>query len=408
MLRDALVVAAIAVVVVQVLRRCCGDRYVVPSDSMQPMLHGDEVHGDVVFVDKLASAADRRRHDLVVVEHPDKRGGQLVKRIAARGDDVEGGTWIDLRDGDVWLGDPDRLQRECKDPIEAARMQVAWATLPADAVVGGHLQMDAARRDGAEWILSPVALVADEVRTVFAPDAGAERRRSGRVVPSGFVGTGRSVDASYVEVTGVRGGGGRDVGVRDCGMTVELAAPADLLCTIDARACALTFCLRLASGDVQLWCNGRNVATTSLAWRPTASCRVEFAFLDDRAYCLVDGRRDAMFIVPRDASWAQDNEPGPAGPRTWLHFGAVGERPARIRGLRVFRDVFVWRERIAGLPDDPGQWPRSVPPGTWFLLGDNPFDSRDSRHFGPRSTSTFLGRPRFVLGPWPRGRWLDP
>jgi signal peptidase I len=51
MLRDALVVAAVAVVAVQALRRFGGDRYVVPSDSMQPVLNGDSLHGDVVFVD---------------------------------------------------------------------------------------------------------------------------------------------------------------------------------------------------------------------------------------------------------------------------------------------------------------------------------------------------------------------
>ena len=49
--RDALVVAVIAVLVVQAMRRWCGDRYAVPSDSMQPVLNGDDRHGDVVFVD---------------------------------------------------------------------------------------------------------------------------------------------------------------------------------------------------------------------------------------------------------------------------------------------------------------------------------------------------------------------
>ena len=57
LLRDALIVAAVAVLTVQGLRRWYGDRYLVPSDSMQPVLYGDPIDGDVVFVYKLADAS---------------------------------------------------------------------------------------------------------------------------------------------------------------------------------------------------------------------------------------------------------------------------------------------------------------------------------------------------------------
>ena len=39
-LRDTLVVAVVAAVVFQTLRRTVADRYIVPSDSMQPLLYG--------------------------------------------------------------------------------------------------------------------------------------------------------------------------------------------------------------------------------------------------------------------------------------------------------------------------------------------------------------------------------
>src|SRR5690606_5653493 len=98
MLRDALVVAAVSVLTVQGLRRWYGDRYLVPSDSMQPTLFGDPVRGDVVFVDKFASRNSVGRGDLVVVDYPQRPGHQLVKRIAASGDE-KGKTWINIQNG---------------------------------------------------------------------------------------------------------------------------------------------------------------------------------------------------------------------------------------------------------------------------------------------------------------------
>ena len=43
MIRDALVVAVISALTVQGMRKWVGDRYLVPSDSMQPVLYGDPV-----------------------------------------------------------------------------------------------------------------------------------------------------------------------------------------------------------------------------------------------------------------------------------------------------------------------------------------------------------------------------
>jgi hypothetical protein len=390
---------------VQALRRFGGDRYVVPSDSMQPVLNGDSLHGDVVFVDKTALASRRVPGDLVVVEHPERPQQQVVKRLAARGD-VADECCIDILDGDIWLGaDRQRMRRVTKDPLAARSMRVPWASWPG-ASEALDLQA-AAERDG-ERRLPPIARDAASVRVVFDTAARRQRRLHGRMPPSGFAGTSRHVDASYLDVDGKRGVAGDDVGVRDCGMDLELAAPvAALLCTIDAREDALTFHWEPATGRVVLWRDGRDVAEGRVAHRPHGSHRVEFGLLDDRAFFAVDGRDDSLWVVPRRPEWRPEDGAGAlGGPRTWVHVGALGSEDLRIARLAVFHDVFSWRERIAGMPGDPGLWPRDVAPGTWFLLGDNPFDSRDSRHFGPVPCSSFLGRPLLVLGPWPRCRWL--
>ena len=115
--------------------------------------------------------------------------------------------------------------------------------------------------------------------------------------------------------------------------------------------------------------------------------------------------------MPRDADWNTADESGmPGGLRAVVHVAALGPADAalRVRRLAVFHDVFAWRDPIVGLPGQPGTWPREVPPGHWFLLGDSAFDSRDSRQFGAVPESSLLGVPTRVLGPWSRRRSLRP
>ncbi len=409
MVRDAIAVAAIAVLTVQALRRWCGDRYIVPSNSMQPVLYGDPRYGDIVFVDKLASAAARRRHDLVVVQHPDpeKPSQQLVKRIAAVGDD-QMACCIDIRGGDIWLGpDQQHMQRETKDPLEARSMRVPWASWPSNQEA--LLDVRAAVRDGVVLRIPALDFAAAEARGLFTSKARSERRLDPalRVVPTGFLGTAKPVDATYVDATGTRGLVGEDVGMADCGMDLELLDPvAGLLCSIDSSAEVLTFHWQPATGRIELWRNGETVKSADLPPSALGVHRIEFGLLDDRAFFVVDGDRDGMFVVARRSEWQPEREPRKV-PHCYVHLGVVGDQPLRLASLRVFHDVFARREPIVGMPGLPNDWPKVVKAGTWFLLGDSPFDSRDSRQFGPVPSSSFLGVPRLVLGPWPRCRWLS-
>jgi len=407
--RDAVAVAIVAVLTFQGLRNGYGDRYLVPTGSMEPVLHGDPRDGDVVFVDKTAGAGSLRRHDLVVVRHPEAPDQPLVKRIAACGDEPAS-RWIDVRQGDVWLGDsPQRLQREQKDPLASRAQRVPWAdtSVPASSSL---LDLRAARVVGDEWHLPPVAAVADEVRSAFRPEARRRRRLAldGPRLPEGCIGTARAVDAGCLTANGQRLAVGADHGVFDCGLELELAdASTELLATIDARIEALTFHWQPAQQRVVLWRNGENVAERTLA--VPAGQRIEFGRLDDRVWFAVGDDPAGLFVVPRAADWNNTDENGmPGGPRTAVHLAAIGGAGAslRLRRLRVFHDVFAWRDPIVGLPGQPGTWPREVPPGHWFLLGDSAFDSRDSRQFGAVPESSLLGVPTRVLGPWARRRSL--
>lgn len=409
-LRDSAVVAAIGVLGFHALRRWVGDVYPVPSVSMEPTLHGALRGGDRVFVAKFATAKARQRHDMVVVRHPIEPGQQMVKRIAALGDDPAA-CWIDLRDGDVWLGaDRQRLLREQKDPLAARAMRVPWAVsvFPFE-LSSQQLDLRAAATMGTSLVLPGTASSAEDLRSMFGDEARNGRRGgvAGWRLPAGCIGTARAVDAGYLAVDGSRGPSG--TGVQDCGVDLVVRElPAELLFTVEAVGEALTCHWRPSLGLVQLWRNGANVAEVTIRPVCPGHHRIEFGRLDDRIFLLVDGDRDQLAIFPRQADWTADLlmagvSPEPA---THLHLAIPGHQPLAIDRLTVFRDLLAQRDRNLSLPGTPGDWPRFVPPGHWFLLGDNCFDSRDSRSFEAVSASSFLGLPLGVVGPWPRLRWL--
>ncbi|MFN3243153.1 MAG: S26 family signal peptidase [Planctomycetota bacterium] len=400
MLRDAVVVAAVAVLTVQALRRWCGDRYLVPSDSMQPVLYGDPEDGDVVYVDKLASAASCRRGDLVVVENPAMPGHQLVKRIAASGDDAL--CWIDILKGDIWLGESkDRMRREVKQPRAAMERSVTWAVAGDSRQAHEVLDMRAAEavQDGP-WVLPPMARGLADVRSGFRVGAHEVRHRepADGVLPRGTIGTSQPVDATFLDAKGVRSLGGDDVSVADCGMELALSKrPKVLLLSIDSSDFATTFVWNGEGNTLQVWVDGRVVSEQNGVLQESWNGEVAFGRLDGRDFVMLGPTHEFVLETPGVSLLPR--------PRTWLHVGVVGEEDARIDRLRVFRDVFSYREPVNSIGEQ-SPWPKFVRKGHWFLLGDNAFDSRDSRQIGDVPIDNFLGKPTYVIGPWGRARKL--
>ena len=403
--RDALFVAFAAVATVQALRLRVGDRYLVPTGSMEPVLHGDPAHGDVVYVDKLADGAARRRHDLVVVAHPAEPGQLMVKRIAARGDDPDA-CWLDVRQGDLWLGpDAQRLQREQKDPLAARGMRATWAQAPGSPAAQQRLDLRACAP--GTFALAGGAAV-EVARTALRPAARQARRlRDGSPLPDFAIGAARPVDASCIDATGAALRVGADVAVQDVGMALAFARlRGDLLLSVETRGETLTWHVQPAAAAVTLWRDGVDVQRWPL---PAPRGLVEFGLLDDRAFLVCDGRRDALVAHARDPAWNPPPGALPNGPRALVWAAVAGDDAALdLAYVEVFRDAFAWRDPILGMPGQAGGWPRHVPAGQWFLLGDSAFDSHDSRHFGPVPAASFVGVPRGVLGPWSRARWVGP
>ena len=422
--RDVLPVVVIALVVLQAMRRHVAERYVVPTGSMQPTLYGDPVRGDVVLVDKLARATDLRLHDLVVMDNPAAPGNHLVKRIAALGDDPRA-CCIDLRDGDLWLGSTrQQVARDVKDPVASAGQRVPWFRWPGAEPWNLQLQLDGEH-------LGPTA--ADALRIACRHDsfeaftAALAEARNGRPrnmgdasFPSGCLAAIRPVDASYLALDGNRGREGSGIVVNDFGCELVLApgrGVRELVLGLEQRDGVRLFRWVLDRGTVELHQGKDLLASHTVAARmPGTPLRVAFGHLDGRDWIAVDG---LAWCIEHDPALEAPDE----GPRArpvlrsrWFAapLGVVAAGSGPVDPLRavdcvqveVFRDIHHFRERVPGMPGTDSGWPVLVPPGQLFLLGDNSFDSRDSCVHGPYPASAFVGRPRAVIGPRGRMRWL--
>lgn len=424
LLREAVAVAVVSGLVFQTLRNHLAERYLIPSGSMQPLLYGAEKGGDIVLVDLLPDVSALRRYDLGVFSQKDSRQ-HLVKRIVSLG-----GEWVELRDGDLFVGPAEqRLSREVKHPLDARDLRVPWLRWPAvDARIDGALAPDADlialtghRKGGAPAL--PSFATADEAMQQCTE---AERRRFGELDPdkrmaqSRWLATTQSIDASYVDARGRHSAEGRDMPVVDFGVDLrfETAGTREFVCRIDLRPDAWTLRWTLATGRVDLARNGVPIelADFGIASRRAIDSsrggmvRVEAGRLDGQFFLCVDGDRDSLWIAAHRPEWVAVD----AGPSAWtlpkngLGLAVVGDVSARVESMLVFRDLHWFRP-----PLDVGSPPGSrrsdatlVPDGMAYLLGDNSVDSRDSRMFGPVPLDAFIGRPSRVLGPWPHGRKL--
>jgi signal peptidase I len=108
-----------------------------------------------------------------------------------------------------------------------------------------------------------------------------------------------------------------------------------------------------------------------------------------------------------------DDCPGPPGDLVKRVIALPGQTiyssgPSIFVNGRLLAEPYLPRYDPLGPPIASRQHPYLVPPGEFYLLGDNRADSCDSRYWGPIKGSTILGKVLLVVwhGGHPEFRWF--
>lgn len=290
------------------------------------------------------------RDDLVLFREPDT-DTVAVKRVAGLP-----GERVQLLGGDLFV-DGHRRQRAVAGPADLVPLIDA-----AGAEIGRDFNVSAAAAGGDGWH--------HEQGRAFLRDAPLDGfRRDGRLV----AGTRPAADLGLEA----------DFELLEAASLIELVLVAG----------PVSFVLSLGEGQCGLWEDDRLRARAEIPLGVREG-RLFLAKVDQLLYACLDGQ--PLFppqpFEPIAATPLADSIDGPP-----FEQAGFGGRQVLIRHLRVGRDRFL---------DPAGTFACArelqLREDEYFLLGDNPVDSRDSRHYGPVPRERLLGR----VGPrlWSGGR----
>ena len=396
---EVLPVLVVGLAVFYLIRAQGLEYYRIPSKSMEPVLHGDQRWGDLVLVDKSGLwKGDPEQLDLVVVQGETAGANHMVKRLYAIGP-----AEVRIAAGDLFIAPPGgTFERLVKSPVEDRDLRVTsfrHPLGPCDQSVDEffHLPPSNSRLAGEILHLSqPVGC--DRVEGLLALlDPEDRRGRVGnldRAIP-GVLST-RNVDSTYLDPEGLRLGE-TYTDFPDVGIEIDLRTgepPAALLFALEFHDHDYGL-LWQRDGTLELVVEGQPTARESVAPLPERGGRLTFGYLDSHLFLLLDD--EVLFHAPVEMLYVAQPRP-----LTRLHLGVAGGG-VQIGRIEVFHDTHISStDGIFGRDE-----PYDVPEGSMFLLGDNTYQSSDSRTaLGMVPFARLVGRPVAILAPASRARSL--
>lgn len=375
------------------------------------------VAGDRVLVDRGAFLwREPRRFEPVALLSPWDGRQALVKRVAG----LPGET-VELRDGELWIDG--RLLRKSPEQARLLRALVYDDAFRPRRDPAPRVWQVA--RAGAVWELAPGRWQyrpanAAGPRATGPPGENVDwvEYRHGRLLP----GAERRVELNpvqdvlaYNQTTPIVAAHA----VRDVGIDCTVRATGEGRLWLRARDGDLEFhCgVEYPAGRAELFLRGERLATAALA--PAAlelveagrGLEFEFAMVDRQVLLVV--QEATVFCHPYlEAGDMQEGGKPPAPLPSALAIGAEG-LDLEVVALRVFRDAYLATPR--GL--DPramvpaGAAGVRLGPDEFFVLGDNPAVSEDSRTWGSQaavSAELLIGKPFAAIpAPLAAGRGPD-
>jgi signal peptidase I len=345
--------------------------------------------GEQVLVDRWVYLLGRpRRWDIVAITDPDNPQQRVVKRIVG----LPGET-IGIRRGDIIVnGQP--VAKDLKQLQEQATL-VYDSKLPPKMSKGMPARWQAASGDESYWRER-------EHSYFYRAHIDKDKPRQPQV---GFDWLSfRYVDRStpHTEYSPVRDFDAYNQN-RNPNVNLNLNDVADLLLTCRATV-AKYGCLVFAAVDgadrfevhlchdehkLKVLQNGELLTEELLPHRDhDEPIDIQFALCDGRVLFGMDGRQ--VLAQPYQREKATDKQTDPQ-----LQIGGAGSR-IRISNARVYRDLYYLDQ-----DNTNADWAadKRIPPNHYFLLGDSPVVSNDSRHWPQQAAprSAIQGR---VIQPW--------
>ncbi len=340
----------LALIMALVLREFFIEAFKIPTPSMAPALRGDP-HGDRILVDKwLYRFREPRRWEVAVFRYPLEQTTNFIKRVAG----LPGET-VRIEDGDLFIDEvierkPDDVQRglwiplfpESRDPYTASPHRAG-----AEYGAPGHFEVDERRIDGDAW--HPTA--GGRAHYAFS----AMQRPPARYKTSIHHYRDLRFGATMTLAAGAAA-------------TVELDTR-DRRCTVSFRTDAPGFSIALArhpslaSAGLRATREGqRHVPHAGRSFEPGRAYDVAVWHADYRVVVEVDGERWATLDLERTDGIVRWFDVPPSA----LALGATGD--VTWDDLAVARDL-----HYAGSDHE------RIPAGHYYMLGDNSYNSRDSR-----------------------------
>jgi signal peptidase I len=387
--RDNVEAMTVAIVMAVMLKYFIVEAYKIPTGSMQPTLFGqawdEDQNGtadggvfDRILVDKLSYRfRDPARFEVVVFKYPLDRAKHFVKRLVGMpGEELKidrGDLWTRPDAGSAWsvLRRPEHVMRDVWKSTDLARGTglplwkgegrecAAWsfaddavtATSAGAARYVGHGGADPGGSIVDTYLHGYPRAIREHLRDAKAPLVVGDLRVTGQVQP----------EASCAAFTLIFDEGP----FQHRFVFPGPAAPPEQRVRIESG---------LAAGEAGAASGASGAALADLG--PLAAARpLEFAVenLDDRLALYLEGRLACELAVP-----SVDLNPGEyasanARARTAIRFELQGGG-ARLTELACFRDIY-YKPSM----DGTSQW--AIPPGHYFMLGDNTQDSSDSREW---------------------------